>query len=90
MESEKEALKLKLRQNMSFANTATNKPMMWSRIIMDESGIYNDYQNILNHLIDPKLIYFSEDIGIAEIEECMYGVTQSRRNYCQESLIDWE
>lgn len=55
---------------MSFANTATNKPMMWSRIIMDESGIYNDYQNILKHLIDPKLIYFSENIGIAEIEQC--------------------
>lgn len=70
MEAEKENLKLKLRQNMSFANTSTNKPMMWSRIIMQESGIYNDYQQILNHLIDPKLIYFAEDITIAEIEEC--------------------
>ena len=44
---------------MSFANTSTNKPMMWSRMIMEESGIYNDYQEILNHLIDPKLIYLS-------------------------------
>lgn len=61
---------MQLRKNMSFANTTTNKPMMWSRIIMQESGIYNDYQQILNHLIDPKLIYFSEDIELAEIEEC--------------------
>lgn len=68
METEKENLKLKLRQNMSFANTSTNKPMMWSRIIMQESGIYNDYQQILNNLIDPKLIFFAEDITIAEIE----------------------
>jgi hypothetical protein len=68
METEKESLKLKLRQNMSFANTSTNKPMMWSRIIMQESGIYNDYQQILNNLIDPKLIFFAEDITIAEIE----------------------
>lgn len=52
---------------MSFANTATNKPMMWSRIVMEESGIYGDYQTILNNLIDPKLIYFSEDITLAEI-----------------------
>ncbi len=68
METEKENLKLKLRQNMSFANTSTNKPMMWSRIIMQESGIYNDYQQILNNLIDPKLIFFAEDITISEIE----------------------
>lgn len=68
MEAEKEDLKLKLRQNMSFANTATNKPMMWSRIVMEESGIYGDYQQILNHLIDPKLIYFSEDITLGHIE----------------------
>lgn len=46
--------------------------MMWSRIIMQESGIYNDYQQILSHLIDPKLIFFAEDIGLAEIEECTY------------------
>ena len=52
---------------MKFANTSTNKPMMWSRIISNESGIYNDYQEILNHLIDPKLIYFNEDIGLREI-----------------------
>jgi hypothetical protein len=52
---------------MSFANTATNKPMMWSRIVMEESGIYGDYQTILNHLIDPKLIYFGEDINLPEI-----------------------
>jgi hypothetical protein len=52
---------------MSFANTSTNKPMMWSRIILGESGIYNDYQTILNNLIDPKLIYFSETITIAQI-----------------------
>jgi hypothetical protein len=44
MEAEKENLKLKLRRNMSFANTSTNKPMMWSRIVMEESGIYSDYQ----------------------------------------------
>jgi hypothetical protein len=68
MENEKESLKLKLRQNMSFANTSTNKPMMWSRIILGESGIYNDYQQILNNLIDPKLIYFSETITVAQIE----------------------
>ena len=61
-------MRLKLRKNMSFANTSTNKPMMWSRIIMEESGIYGDYQQILNHLIDPKLIYFSEEIGLAQIE----------------------
>ena len=53
---------------MSFANTATNKPMMWSRILMDQSGIYNDYQQILNNLIDPKLIYFSETITLAQID----------------------
>lgn len=35
--------------------------------MMGESGIYNDYQAILNNLIDPKLIYFSEDIGLPEI-----------------------
>jgi hypothetical protein len=68
LENEKESLKLKLRQNMSFANTATNKPMMWSRIILRESGIYNDYQQILNNLIDPKLIYFSETITVPQIE----------------------
>ena len=68
MENEKESLKLKLRQNMSFANTSTNKHMMWSRIILGESGIYNDYQQILNNLIDPKLIYFSETITVAQIE----------------------
>jgi hypothetical protein len=44
---------------MAFANTPTNKPMMWSRLISEDSGIYSDYQEILNHLIDPKLIYFS-------------------------------
>jgi hypothetical protein len=29
---------------MAFANTPTNKSMMWSRIAIKESGIYNDYQ----------------------------------------------
>jgi hypothetical protein len=33
MEAEKENLKLNLRKNMKFANTTTNKPMMWSRIV---------------------------------------------------------
>jgi hypothetical protein len=68
MEQEREALRLKLRKNMSFADTSTNKPMMWSRILMNESGIYNDYQQILTHLIDPKLIYFGETITLAHIE----------------------
>lgn len=64
MEAEKEDLKLKLRKNMAYANTPSNKPMMWSRIMMEESGIYGDYQSILNDLIDPKLIYFSENIAL--------------------------
>lgn len=55
---------------MAFANTPTNKPMMWSRLLSEDSGIYSDYQEILNHLIDPKLIYFSEEITIHEIEIC--------------------
>ena len=73
---------------MSFAYTSTNKPMMWSRIIMEESGIYNDYQQILNHLIDPKLIYFSEEIGLPQIEECKCILMQLRRNCCQDSWTD--
>ncbi|CAM5999417.1 unnamed protein product [Sphagnum balticum] len=44
MESEKEDLRLKLRKNMSFADTSTNKPMMWSRIILGEAGLYKDFQ----------------------------------------------
>lgn len=75
MENEREDLKLKLRKNMSFANTSTNKPMMWSRILINESGIYNDYQEILNHLIDPKLIYFGTEIQLAEINECTFKLT---------------
>jgi len=50
---------------MAMGNTPSNKPMMWSRIIMQDSGIYGDYQSILNDLIDPKLIYFSEEITVA-------------------------
>jgi hypothetical protein len=57
---------------MAFANTPTNKPMMWSRLLSEDSGIYSDYQEILNHLIDPKLIYFSEDINLHEIEVCNF------------------
>ena len=75
---------------MSFANTSTNKPMMWSRIIMNESGIYDDYQQILNNLLDPKLIYFSEDIHLPQIEECKYYFTKSRKNCCQGRWIEWE
>lgn len=50
---------MKLRKNVSFADTASSRPMMWARLSMEESGLYKDYQDILNSLIDPKLIYFS-------------------------------
>ena len=42
--------------------------MLWSRLALEQSGIYNDYQSILQKLIDPKLIYFSEDLNVSEIE----------------------
>lgn len=35
---------MKLRKNVSFADTATSRPMMWARLSMEESGIYKDYQ----------------------------------------------
>ncbi len=58
LQAEKDSLIYNLRKNVSFADTSTNKPMMWSRIAIEESGIYTDYQDILANLIDPKLIYF--------------------------------
>lgn len=71
MESEKQDLKYHLKRNMAFADTARNKPLMWSRLIMEQSGIYKDYEEILNGLIDPKLIFFDERLQIAEVDECI-------------------
>lgn len=38
---------------------------------MEQSGIYKDYEEILNGLIDPKLIFFDERLQIAEVDECI-------------------
>ena len=89
MESEKEDLKLRLRQKMSFGNTSTNKPMLWSRLALEQSGIYDDYQSILQKLIDPKLIFFSEDLGTTEVETCKDCLMQLRHRFCQDSWIAW-
>lgn len=44
--------------------------MMWSRLAMEESGLYKDYQNVLDSLIDPKLIFFDEKLEQYQIEKC--------------------
>ena len=67
MEYEKDSLSHNLKKSISFADTATNKPMMWSRIAMQEAGLYKDYQEILDNLIDPKLIYFDENLEMHQI-----------------------
>jgi hypothetical protein len=45
---------------------------MWSRVANEQSGFYQDYQKIMDELIDPRLIYFDEMLGLAEIEECTH------------------
>jgi len=52
-----------LQRKVYFANTPANKPLLWSRLAMKESGIYRDYQQVLDNLIDPKLIYFNESLN---------------------------
>ena len=70
IESEKDFLAHKLKKNISFADTSTNKPMMWSRLAMNKAGIYKDYQEILDNLIDPRLIYFDKSLTMTQIDEC--------------------
>jgi hypothetical protein len=60
-------LSSKLKKNIKFADTGTNKPLIWSRVANEQSGIYEDFQKIMDELIDPRLIYFDEILGIAEI-----------------------
>jgi hypothetical protein len=69
-QSEKDSLMGELQQKVFFANTPANKPLMWSRLAMKESGVYRDYQQVLDNLLDPKLIYFAEDLNAEEIETC--------------------
>jgi hypothetical protein len=40
---------------------------MWARLANQQSGLYQDFQKIMDELIDPRLIYFDENIGITEI-----------------------
>ena len=62
IQAEKDSLAHNLKKLISFADTATNKPMMWSRLAMKEAGVYKDFQDILDNLIDPRLIYFDEHL----------------------------
>jgi hypothetical protein len=71
MQTEQQNLEMKLKKNVSFADTASSRPMMWARLSMQESGLYKDYQTILNSLLDPKLIFFNESLTDKQIEECM-------------------
>lgn len=68
-----------LQQKVYFANTPANKPLMWSRLAMKESGVYRDYQEILDSLLDPKLIYFAEDLKAEDIETCTATVNVVKR-----------
>ena len=70
MEAEKNSLENKLQKSVSFADTRSNKSMMWSRLASEESGIYKDFQDILDELIDPRLIYFDENLTMEQIETC--------------------
>lgn len=58
MQGEKDQLLGELQKKVAFANTPANKPLLWSRIALKQSGVYRDYQRILEALIDPRLIYF--------------------------------
>ena len=44
--------------------------MMWSRLAMNKAGLYKDYQEILDNLIDPRLIYFDQSLTMNQIDEC--------------------
>ena len=70
LEAEKDSLSHNLKKSISFADTSTNKPMMWSRLAMKQSGLYKNYQDILDNLIDPRLIYFDEKLQTPQIDEC--------------------
>ena len=43
---------------------------MWSRLAMKESGIYKNYQDILDNLIEPRLIYFDEKLETHQVDDC--------------------
>ena len=77
MQTEQQNLEMKLKKNVSFADTAASRPMMWARLSMQESGLYKDYQTILNSLLDPKLIFFNENLTDKQIEECINFVMKS-------------
>lgn len=67
MEAEKQTLSAKLRQSITFANTGNNRPI-WSTIAGEQSGIYKEYQDIMEDLIDPRLIYFNETLTSDQID----------------------
>lgn len=67
MQAQKQSLSTKLKKTISFADTGANKSIMWSRIASNDSGLYKDYQKIMDELIDPRLIYFDEVLSITEI-----------------------
>jgi hypothetical protein len=50
-----------------FANTGNNRPI-WSTIAGEQSGIYKEYQDIMEDLIDPRLIYFNEALTSDQID----------------------
>jgi hypothetical protein len=76
-----------LQQKVYFANTPANKPLLWSRIAMKESGVYRDYQDILDALLDPKLIYFNDALTNDQIDECNYIITQLKEHCFRAILI---
>jgi hypothetical protein len=83
VQSEKDELLGQLQKKVSFANTPANKPLMWSRIALKQSGLYKDYQRILEDLIDPRLIYFDSALTQGQIDECTNRVMELSRGCCR-------
>jgi hypothetical protein len=83
VQSEKDELLGQLQKKVSFANTPANEPLMWSRIALKQSGLYKDYQRILEDLIDPRLIYFDSALTQGQIDECTNRVMELSRGCCR-------
>lgn len=43
-------------------DTPSSKPMMWSKILLEESEFYSKIYDIFNNLIDPRLIHIDKQL----------------------------
>lgn len=46
------------------------KPMIWNRVILNETIKENNLNKIYDELIDPRLIYIDKDLSFDQVEIC--------------------